>query len=159
MTRIKSATFALTILLALSNGVSAETPSHRDAQIFVNQAQIGRNLPGIALSVAKQTVTFTTLAATLGRADASTAVSKEIDALQPKYQSRWDENIARAFEKLFSEEELSSLAAQGRASKYASKVRERQNMIGMEMESSSKPILTELVSEALDATLARHPVK
>jgi len=157
MTRIKSATLALTVLFALSNGVSAETPSHRDAQIFVNQAQIGRNLAGIALSVAKQTVTFTTIAAKLGRADASMAVSNEIKALLPKYQPKWDENIAQAFEKLFSQEELSSLAFEGRASKFAAKVREQQDKIGMEMESSSKPILTDLVSEALNATLSKYP--
>ncbi|MHC8382010.1 hypothetical protein [Pseudomonas sp. LB3P14] len=157
MTRIKSATLALTLLFALSNGVSAETPSHRDAQTFVNQAQIGRNLPGIALFVAKQTVTFATIAAKLGRADASTAVSNEIKALLPKYQPKWDENIAQAFEKLFSQEELSSLASEGRASKYAPKVREQQDKIGMEMESSSKPILTDLVSEALNATWSKYP--
>lgn len=159
MTRIKFSTLALTLLFALSNGVSAETRSHRDAQIFVNQAQIGRNLPGIALSVAKQTVTFTTIAAKLGRVDASTAVSKEINALLPKYQSKWDENIAQAFEKLFSQEELSSLASEGRASKYAAKVREQQDKIGMEMESSSKPILNDLVSEALNAVLSKPPLE
>lgn len=159
MTRIKSATRALTLLFALSNGVSAETPSHLDAQKFVDQAQIGRNLPGIALSVARQTVTFTTIAAKLGRADASTAVSNEIKALLPKYQPKWNENIAQAFEKLFSQEELSSLASEGRASKYAAKVREQQDKIGMEMESSSKPILTDLVSEALNATLSKYPLE
>ena len=92
MTRMKSA-LALMLLFALSNGESSEMPSHRDAQTFVNQAQIGRNLPGIALSVAKQTVTFTMIADKLGRADASSAVSKEINALLPHYQSKWDENI------------------------------------------------------------------
>ena len=159
MPRIKSATLALTLLFAFSNGVSAETPSHRDAQMFVNQAQIGRNLPGIALSVAKQTVTFTMIAAKLGRADASTAVSNEIKALLPKYQPKWDENIAQAFEKLFSQEELSSLASEGRASKYTAKVREQQDKIGMEMESSSKPILNDLVSEALNAVLSKPPLE
>ncbi|WP_439879553.1 hypothetical protein [Pseudomonas prosekii] len=98
MKRIKTNALAFMLLCALSNGVFAETPSHRDAKVFVNQAQIGRNLRGIALTVATQTVSFTTLAAVLGRADASSAVSKEIDALLPKYQPKWDENIAQAFE-------------------------------------------------------------
>jgi hypothetical protein len=147
------------LLFAFSNGVFAETPSHRDAKVFVNQAQIGRNLRGIALTVATQTVSFTTLAAKLGRADASSAVSQEIDALLPKYQPQWDENIAQAFEKTFSEEELSSLALEGRSSRYASKVREQQNKIGMAMESSSKPILTEMVSEALNAALSKQSLK
>jgi hypothetical protein len=159
MKRIKPSALALMLLFAFSNGVFAETPSHRDAKVFVNQAQIGRNLRGIALTVATQTVSFTTLAAKLGRADASSAVSQEIDALLPKYQPQWDENIAQAFEKTFSEEELSSLALEGRSSRYASKVREQQNKIGMAMESSSKPILTEMVSEALNAALSKQSLK
>lgn len=159
MTRIKPNALALMLLCALSNGVFAETPSQRDAKAFVNQTQIGRNLRGIALSVAKQTVSFTTLAGRLGRADASVAVSKEIDALLPRYQSRWDENIAQAFEKTFTAEELSSLASEGRSSKYAEKVREQQDKIGMAMESSSKPILTELVSDALNAALSKQSVE
>lgn len=159
MTRIKSNALALTLLCALSNGAFAETPSQRDAKAFVNQTQIGRNLRGIALSVAKQTISFTTLAGKLGRADASVAVSKEIDALLPRYQSRWDENIAQAFEKTFTAEELSSLASEGRSSKYAEKVREQQDKIGMAMESSSKPILTEIVSEALNSALSKQTLE
>lgn len=150
---------ALTLLCGLSSGAPAETPSHRDAKLFVNQAQIGRNLPGIALSVAKRTVTFTILADRLGHADAASAVSKEIDALLPKYQSNWDENIAQAYEKSFSDEELSSLASEGRSSKYAAKVREQQDKIGMAMESSSKPILIEMVSEALNATFSKQSLE
>ncbi|MFM9384493.1 hypothetical protein [Pseudomonas sp. UV AK001] len=159
MTRIKPNAHALMLLCALSNGVFAETPSQRDAKAFVNQAQIGRNLRGIALSVAKQTVSFTTLAGKLGRADASVAVSKEIDALLPRYQSRWDENIAQALEKTFTAEELSSLASEGRSSQYAEKVREQQDKIGMAMESSSKPILTEIVSEALNSALSKQTME
>lgn len=147
---------ALTLLCALSNGVSAETPSHRNAKIFVNQAQIGRNLPDIALWVAKRTVTFAILADRLGHAGAASAVSKEIDVLLPKYQSRWDENIAQAYEKSFSDEELASLASEGRSSKYAAKVREQQDKIGIAMESSSKPILSEMVSEALNVTFSKQ---
>jgi hypothetical protein len=159
MKRIKPSALALMLLFAFSNGVFAETPSHRDAKVFVNQAQIGRNLRAIALTVATQTVSFTTLASKLGRADASSAVSQEIDALLPKYQPQWDENIAQAFEKTFSEEELSSLALEGRSSRYASKVREQQTKIGMAMESSSKPILTEMVSEALNAALSKQALE
>lgn len=158
MKRIRSATIALTVLVTLSNAVSAETPSHRDAQAFVNHAQIGRNLPDIALSVAKQTVTFSMIASKLGRADAAMAVSKEINVLLPQYQPKWDENIALAYEKSFSQEELSSLASEGRASKYAAKVIEQQAKIGMEMESSSKPIITALVTEALNATMSKPPM-
>ncbi|MEB0045619.1 MULTISPECIES: hypothetical protein [unclassified Pseudomonas] len=147
---------ALTLLVALSTTVSAETASLKDARTFVAQAQIGRNLHDIALSVAKRTATYALITSTLGSAGAASAVSDEINALLPQYQPKWDENIAQAYEKSFSEEELSSLAAEGRASKYAGKVVERQPEIGNTMQSSAKPILTALVSEALNVTMSKH---
>jgi len=159
MKRIQPNALAFVLLSALSVGVFAETPSHRDAKVFVHQAQIGQNLRAIALTAAMQTVSFTALSAKLGRADASLAVSEEIDALLPRYQPKRDENIAQAFEKSFSEEELSSLALEGRSSKYAPKIKERQNKIGMAMEASSKPILTEMVSEALNAALSKQSLE
>ncbi|MNH36255.1 hypothetical protein D3C79_970270 [compost metagenome] len=92
----------------------------------------------------------------LGSADASSAVSDEINALLPQYQPKWDENLAAAYEKSFSQEELSSLVSEGRASKYAGKVKEQQSEIGRDMQSSSEPILIALVTEALKVTLSKY---
>lgn len=141
MKRTLFATIALTVMVVLSNAVLAETASHRAAVAFVDQARIGQNLPVIALAVAKQTVTFRIIASRLGNAGAIGAVSDEINALLPLYQPKWNENIARAYGTYFTEEELSSLASDGRASKYATKVLAQQGMISKQMESTSKPIL------------------
>lgn len=156
MKRISSAIIVLTVLVALSNTASAETPSHKDARTFVAQAQIGSNLSTLALSAAKRTNTYAMIATKLGSADASSAVSSEINALLPQYQPKWDENLAAAYAKSFSQEELSSLVSEGRASKYAGKVKEQQSEIGRDMQASSQPILIALVTEALKATLSKH---
>ncbi len=156
MKRIFSATIVFTVLVALSNTVSAETPSHKDARTFVAQAQIGSNLSTLALLAAKRTNTYAMIATKLGSADASSAVSGEINALLPQYQPKWDENLASAYEKSFSQEELSSLVSEGRASKYAGKVKEQQSEIGRDMQLSSQPILIALVTEALKATLSKY---
>ena len=156
MKRISAATIVLTVLVAYSNAVPAETPSHNDARTFVAQAQIGSNLSTLALLAAKRTNTYAMIATKLGSADASSAISGEINALLPQYQPRWDENLAAAYEKSFSEEELSSLVSEGRASKYAGKVKEQQSEIGRDMQSSSEPILIALVTEALKATLSKY---
>ena len=156
MIRIFAATIVFTMLVALSNTVFAETPSHKDARTFVAQAQIGRNLSILALSAAKRTITYAMIAKKLGSADANSAVSSEINALLPQYQPKWDENLAAAYEKSFSQEELSSLVSEGRASKYAVKVKEQQSEIGRDMQSSSEPILIALASEALKATLSKY---
>ncbi|WP_085717714.1 hypothetical protein [Pseudomonas sp. B28(2017)] len=156
MKRISSAAIVFTVLVALSNTVSAETPSHKDARTFVAQEQMGRHLSTFALSAAKRTITYAMIAKKLGSADASSAVSSEINALLPQYQPKWNENLAAAYEKSFSQEELSSLVSEGRSSKYAGKVKEQQSEIGRYMQSSSEPILIALVTEALKATLSKY---
>jgi hypothetical protein len=157
MKRTLFAAIAMAAVAATSNAVLAETPSYRDAVAFVDQAKIGQNLPVIALSVAKQTVSFTAIVSKLGNAGAVKAVSDEINTLLPLYQPKWNENIAQAYEKSFTEDELFSLASEGRSSKYASKVVAQQGMIGKQMESTFKPILTGLVTQALSATMSKNP--
>jgi len=56
-----------------------------------------------------------------------------------------------------TEEELSSLASQGRSSKYVSKVVAHQGMVGKQMKSTSKPIVTALVTQALNAITCKDP--
>ncbi|MCD4527760.1 MULTISPECIES: hypothetical protein [Pseudomonas] len=145
----------MTAIIAFSTTASAESPSLSAARSLVTQEKIGRNLPSLALLAGKNTTTYAMIAEKLGNARANSALSEEINALLPRYQPKWDENLAVAYEQSFSPEELSSLATEGRASKYASKVRERQAEIGQYMQSSSKPLLTALVSEALKAALTK----
>ncbi|MBT2338975.1 hypothetical protein J7E36_07370 [Pseudomonas fluorescens] len=155
MKRISHTVIALTAIIAFSTTASAESPSLSAARSLVTQEKIGRNLPSLALLAGKNTTTYAMIAEKLGNARANSALSEEINALLPRYQPKWDENLAVAYEQSFSPEELSSLATEGRASKYASKVRERQAEIGQYMQSSSKPLLTALVSEALKAALTK----
>lgn len=155
MTKPFCVTLAFTLLLALSNTASAET-ANEAARSFIAQSHAGDDLAAIALSAAKRTQTYGMLVAKLGDAEANTALSSEINALLPQYQPKWDQNLAAAYEKSFSPEELSSLASEGRTSKYAGKVIQRQSEIGKEMQSSSGPILISLVTEALEACLAKN---
>ncbi len=155
MTKPLCITIAFTLLLALSNAAAAETP-HEAARSFIAQSHAGDDLAAIALTAAERTQTYGMLVTKLGAADANTALSSEINALLPQYQPKWDENLAAAYEKSFSAKELSSLASEGRASKYASKVIERQSAIGKDMQSSSGPILISLITEALKASLSKH---
>ncbi|NWA23992.1 hypothetical protein HX870_17740 [Pseudomonas gingeri] len=155
MTKPFCFSIALTLLLALSNTASAET-AHEAARSFIVQSHAGDDLAAIALSAAKRTQTYGTLVAKLGAVEANTAVSNEINVLLPQYQPKWDQNLAAAYEKSFSAEELSSLASEGRTSKYAGKVIQRQSEIGKAMQSSSGPILISLVTEALEACISKN---
>jgi len=148
--------FALTLLYAFSNSASEGTPALNEARTLVAKAHMGSNLPALALSMAQGTAPYSVIAEKLGADDASRIVSEEITALLPKYQPEWDENLARAYEKSFSEEELASLVAEGPASQYVEKVKAQQTTVGEEMRSTSEPIVTALVSEALKATMEKH---
>ncbi|VVN91449.1 hypothetical protein [Pseudomonas fluorescens] len=155
MKRISSAAIALTLLFALASPVFAEAPSLDAARTLVAKANMGRNLPALALMTAQRTVTYAMIASKLGSTGASSAVAEQINALLPQYQADWNENLAQAYGKSFSAKELSSLAAEGRASKYMGKVKAQQSAIGGEMQANSEPILIALVTEALKATLAK----
>ncbi|MDU9023779.1 DUF2059 domain-containing protein [Pseudomonas corrugata] len=156
MKRISLAVIALTLCIACSTTVQADAASLNEARTFVAQTGLGKKLSSLALLTAKSTSTYATIADKLGNASANSAVSDEINALLPQYQPKWDESLAVAYEKSFSEEELSSLVAQGRASIYASQVKERQVGIGRYMQAHAQPILVALVSDALEATLSKY---
>ncbi|WP_224792077.1 hypothetical protein [Pseudomonas fluorescens] len=156
MKRICFAALALTVFFALASPVSADTPSLDAARTLVAKAHMGSNLRALALLAAQRTVTYAMIASKLGSSGASSAITEQINALLPQYQPDWDENLAQAYGKSFSAKELSSLAAEGRASKYMGKVKAQQSAIGGEMQANSKPILIALVTEALKATLAKH---
>ncbi|MDR7284374.1 hypothetical protein J2X84_003212 [Pseudomonas corrugata] len=156
MHRISSAAIALSLLFAFSNPASADTPALNEARTLVAKVHMGRNLPALALSTAQGTVSYSMIAEKLGADDANRIVSEEITALLPKYQPEWDENLARAYEKSFSEEELASLVAEGPASQYVEKVKAQQATVGGEMRSTSEPIVAALVTEALKATMEKR---
>lgn len=154
MKRISSV-ITFTALIAFSSAGFADASPLDDARTLVAQAQMGKKLSSLALLTAKGTATYAAIAAKVGNAGANSAVSDEINALLPKYQPKWDENLARAYERSFSEEELASLASEGRRSKYAPKVKERQAQVGGYMQKNAEPILVALVSEALKVTLSQ----
>lgn len=156
MNRMSSAALLLTVLFTLSNPASADTPALNEARTLVAKAHMGSNLPAIALSTAQGTVSYSVIAEKLGADDANRIVSEEITALLPKYQAQWDENLARAYEKSFSEEELSSLVADGPASQYVEKVKAQQATVAGDMRSTSEPIVVALVTEALKATMEKR---
>lgn len=137
------------LLAAHPSPANAETQSADlvpEAVAFVQDQRLGANLEGMAIRVARATQTYAMLPA--GSAE------REIRRLLPKYQPRWDANLARAYARHLSPDELRSLAAQGSASPHAAKLRQVRPLVGDEMQRLSKPLLTELVTEALKAAVS-----
>ncbi|MDP2030531.1 MAG: hypothetical protein Q8K12_12905 [Thiobacillus sp.] len=124
---------------------------------FVMRQRLGENLSSMALATVTRTQTFAMLVSKLGADGAKASISRELQASLPRFQSRWNQNLANAYAKNFSAGELTSLAAEGRASKYAGKVAERQTAVGTEMRATSESVLSEYIAEALANAFAKLP--
>lgn len=150
---------ALLALSGLGGTAFAAAPATEAAREFVVKSQAGASLGPIALSAAKRTNTYGQLIAQIGSQEAEKSVTAAIKGLLPKYQPQWEQHLVEAYEQSFSAQELASLASEGRGSKYADKVMSKQPEIGKAMQASARPVLIELVSEALKVAVAAHPVK
>jgi hypothetical protein len=150
----KACTFLF--LLILTAMAAAEIPASSSAQAFVSNQHLGKNLTTFAQATAQRTASFSVIAQKLGAAQAKQVVFEQIAQLLPKYQPQWDLNLATAFQQSFTEQELASLAAEGRSSKYAGKVGATQREVGKYMRDKSSPILAALVTEALTVAMAKH---
>ncbi|WP_145979524.1 hypothetical protein [Ramlibacter tataouinensis] len=85
----------------------------------------------------------------LGPVQADELLRAEIAAVVPKYQDKWDQNLAQAWAPLMSAEEFKSIADKRQQSPFASKFLSMQNQAGATMQSTSEPLLTEVVSEVM----------
>jgi hypothetical protein len=141
------------LLLALQHAWAASPETQSAAVLFVQQQQLGRNLPAIGWMAATRTVTFATLVRQLGQAQATSLVRKKLEHYRGDYQATWDANLASAYADHLSADELNSLAKNGSSSPFASKLRAVQNDIGIEMQNTSKQLLTSYVTSALTDAL------
>lgn len=143
--------------LAAPFAMAAGNANLHAAQRFVAQQRVGSGLAAMAMTTASRTQTFAMLSSKLGAAEARASVSRELNGLLPGYQAAWDQNLAAAYAKHFTEEELTSLASEGRSSKHAPKVAERQSAVGADARVLSEPVLTDLVKKALANAFAKLP--
>jgi hypothetical protein len=146
---------AILLSLFVTSASYAASSAQEAALEYVTRQNLGDNLSRMASGMAIRTNTFATLVEKLGADGAKASVSRELQMSLPKYQSRWNRNLANAYAKNFSAEELTSLAKEGRGSKHFAKVMERQNTVGTEMRATSESVLTEYIAEALNNSLSK----
>jgi hypothetical protein len=139
--------------------VAKSGPAETAATEFVQQRQLGRNLKTLAGAVAANTQTYAMLVSKIGAGGAQALVGQELDAYIGQYQGKWDSNLAQIYARHFTPEELRSLASEGRNSRFLNKLVSKQEAIGAEMESQSKPILSSYVSAALNSAFQKAPQK
>ncbi len=147
--------FAAAILAVATATASAATEPSSSALTLVKGARLGNNLPGLAMQVAKSTVTYKSIESSVGTERAKQIVQEEIDKARPAYQEQWDKNLAASYAETLSAEELESLAGNPKSSPYVSKMLANQGAIGQRMQAKSSGLLAALLSEALNKAFAK----
>ncbi|RDK06837.1 hypothetical protein DN412_29570 [Cupriavidus lacunae] len=135
------------------------TEAYDAALTLITQRNIGSNMTTLAEAVSRKTVTYSAIENSLGTDRAKAVVSAELKRLRPKYQPKWDQNLAQIYAERFTADELHSLSTLGKASPSVPKLASMQNEIGRAMQARSSDLLKRYVSEALSAALAQIPPK
>lgn len=119
------------------------------ALAMVERFNMGSNLGRMAVQVSKTTQTYAMVVEKHGSSGAGVVVAQEVEKLVPAYQARWNQNLASAYSQHLSEDEMRSLAMDGKESPYLRKLISVQRPVGKDMKKLSSPVLTELVTKAM----------
>jgi hypothetical protein len=98
---------------------------------------------------ASRTVTFASIVQAVGRTQAQELVQRELQRLQPDYQTQWDRNLAAAYARSFTAEELRLLNEGNDSPSLASRFRVRNTQVSADMKARSSELLGQFVSRAL----------
>jgi len=134
----------------LSTPIALATPEEDAAYTFVVRQYVGKTFMPMAWMTASVTYTYVAIVENIGEEGAKKLISSEFEAALPAYQPQWNRNLTNAYAKHMSIEELESLAAEGKASKYMSKFMEKQKVVGDDMRAASEPLLVSFVVGVLD---------
>lgn len=115
--------------------ISQSLVSGDPALAMVERFNMGLSLERMAVQVAKGTHTYGVIAEKHGAENAASIVVQEIKKLIPEYLPRWNKNLANAYSSHLSQDELRSLAADGKRSPFVSKLLASQAAAGEDMKS------------------------
>ncbi len=159
-TRVHHAFLSLFFALATAFAVGpALAQTEARALQMVQALGLGKNLEAMSYKVAKVSQTHLGVASKVGPQKADQWLREELIATVPKYQDRWDRNLAQAWAPLLTAEELESVATKKRGSPHFAKFMSLRNQAGAAMQAKSQALLATVVAEALKGELAKVPSK
>ena len=148
---------ALFGLLAYVGQPAEATEVEDSALAYVEDSHLGDSLGWLGYQVASRTATFGSMVQAVGKTQAQVLMQDELQRLQPQYQAQWDRNLAAAYARSFTADELQALGRGDKQPQLANKLRARQNDVGTDMKARSADLLKDYVSRALNDALARLP--
>jgi hypothetical protein len=116
---------------------------------MVKKLRLGEDLQTLGLRVASNTATYRVITQAVGAEKARSLVTEELSKARPKYQDRWDANLAASYAAHLSTEELQSMSDKQRQSPHFQKFMAKQNDVGAIMKSKSQGLLSAFVAEGL----------
>jgi hypothetical protein len=132
----------------------AEQPPDRAALTMVKTLHLGGNLGEISTKVTQSTTTYRGIQAKYGAAKAQAALHDQIGIVLPKYQTRWDANLASSYAEFMTPTEMESITRERSASPYFEKFKGVQGDVGGRMQEKSSELLQQAVTEILSGILA-----
>jgi hypothetical protein len=145
--RVLHAVTAILLLLIVTVCETRAAETNDVALSMVNKLALGKDLPLMSFQAAITNVTYRMIDQKVGEAKARSLIQEEIIRLLPKYQEQWDKNLAVAYAKLFSPEELESLAEKQEASEYFRKLSEKRLAVRQSIQAKLKTLLSGFARE------------
>jgi hypothetical protein len=134
---------------------SIAADSEAAALTMIEKLRLGDNLKALGFQTASNSQTYRIMIQSVGPDRTRALVMEELDKAKPKYQDQWNRNLASAYAPLFSTEELQSITQNQRQSPYSKKFLSMQNEVGAAMQTKSKGLLVDYVTEAVTNAFRR----
>jgi hypothetical protein len=138
---------------AYSLSFSAEPDSA--ALKMVRKLRLGENLSAMGYQAAITAQTYRVMIKNVGAEKARAVLLEELQKAKPKYQDKWDRNLAASYSESFSDEELQSIAEKQKDSPHIGKFIAKKGEVGSKMQAKSSGVLKDFVTEALSNALVR----
>lgn len=144
--------------VATARAVAADPAATADqvALAMVQANRLGANLKSMAGRGARMSTTYAMIVQTLGKSRAEAAVAEQINTLLPLYQPQWDRNLAKAYAAHMTQEQMRSIAMEGKDSPYFDAFMKARSAAADSMRERSAPILEEIVFKSLSAAMMQE---
>jgi hypothetical protein len=118
---------------------------------MIQQMHLGNNLKALGFAAATNTETYRGVVLKKGADTARQMLIAQIEIVAPRYQARWDQNLAAAYLDYFTPDELESVFNAKSDSPYFNKFFSMQSQVGQSMQSRSTKLLTDMTAEIIAA--------
>ena len=146
---IQAILFSFVVVFSLQQAFGADRDQR--ALDVIQQMHLGNNLEVLGLAAATNTETYRGVVLKKGPDTARQMLIAQLEIVAPRYQARWDQNLAAAFLDYFTPDELESVSDAKGNSPYFTKFYLMQSQVGHSMESRSMQLLTDMTAEIIAA--------